>query len=78
MMTYVDTRIGDGISYQKSGWSIVKQTKARFWWSDGYNRFDRFSVRADKKNNKTENDVAQELGVFRVYGANNLVLNIIL
>lgn len=72
LMTYVDQRLGNDVAYQKSGWQFFKNTETpRFWWSDGNTRIDRFQVRADKERGMSEREVAEEKGVWRVWGCKN-------
>ena len=73
-MTYVDLRNGTGSSYEKVGFQQSHITKPRFWWTKGKHKIDRFAVRADKKTNRSENEVASQMGVFRVYGCPNRVM----
>lgn len=76
LVTYTDGRVGDGNAWTAAGWTDIGTTPPRFWWTDGHDRFDRFSVRADKKNGLTERDVASRLGVYRVYGCHNRIMTI--
>ena len=72
LMSYVDKRFGgEGKAYLKSGWVLDGETNERFWWTDFTNRYDRFWCRADKVRNMTENQVAEERGVFRIWGVGN-------
>jgi len=73
LITYVDTRHGTGDSYKKAGFTVFGKTTQRFWWTDFRNRFDRFSIRADKSRGMTEAEVAKEAGVIRIYGCQNIV-----
>ena len=73
LITYVDTRHGTGDSYKKAGFTVFGKTTQRFWWTDFRNRFDRFSIRADKSRGMTEAEVAKEAGVTRIYGCQNIV-----
>ncbi len=72
IMTYVDSRVGAGVGYERSGWKLVKRdTGARFWWTDGVNRFDRFRYKADKLTNRSQNEVAAAAGVVQLFGSGN-------
>jgi hypothetical protein len=75
VMTYVDSRFGSifAAGYEKVGFTLARQTPPRFWWTDGYNRIDRFKVRADKEQNLTEKQVADSLGVVKIWGCQNLL-----
>lgn len=74
LITYVDTRHGIGRSYESSGWSQVGETPERFWWTDGRARIDRFKIRADPEAGLSEQQVAGEHGVVKIWGCPNLVL----
>ncbi len=74
--TYVDTRLGDGHSYEKVGFQFKKLTANRFWWTDYQNRFDRFKFKADSKLGLTERQIANNAGVVRIYGCPNKVYEI--
>lgn len=69
IMTYVDTRVGEGNGYAKVGFNHVKKTGLRFWWTDFHNRFNRFQYRATKE--LTESEVAKRAGVVKIWGAAN-------
>ncbi len=72
LMTYVDGRVGQGVGYTSAGWQLVNATTyPRFWWTDYVDRYDRFKFRADKSRNMTEQQVADEAGVVRIYGCPN-------
>lgn len=72
LMTYVDGRIGKGQSYDSAGW--IKQicsNQPRFWWTDFENKYNRFQYKANKKENKTEEQVALEANVVKIFGCSN-------
>jgi hypothetical protein len=73
IMTYVDTRFGDGHGYELSGFKFVKKTDNRFWWTDYTNRYDRFKYRANKALGLSEQDVASAANVVRIWGCENKV-----
>lgn len=75
LLTYVDTRIGSGASYAKTGvWKLESEQKTpRFWWTDYTRRYDRFKYKADKKRGMTQAQVAEEAGVVQIFGCSNLV-----
>jgi hypothetical protein len=73
LLTYVDTRFGTGVSYEKAGFKLIGKTPNRFWWTDMSNRFNRFKFRADKKEGLTETEVAQQHGVVKIWGCPNLI-----
>ncbi len=76
LVTYTDDRVGEGMSWQYAGWRLAGATPARFWWTDGYSRINRFAIRADSQRQLTEQEVAREAGVYRIYGCGNKVLQI--
>lgn len=71
LLTYVDLRIGTGIGYEKAGFTYDGYTGRSFWYTDCRSRFNRFSVKADKASGLTERNVANNLGVSRIYGPGN-------
>ena len=74
IMTYVDTRLGNGKGYISSGFVLTDKTIPRWWWTDDVSRFDRFTYRANKKLNMTESQVANAAGVKKIYGCSNLIM----
>ena len=73
VMTYVDTRHGDGHGYILSGFSLIGKTGNRFWWTGGKERIDRFKIRASKSEGLTEKEIADSLGVVKIWGCPNLI-----
>ncbi len=73
LLSYVDTRFGKGGSYATVGFELQGSTSNRFWWTDGRNRIDRFKIRADKTMGLTEQQVAEQHGVTKIWGCPNLV-----
>jgi hypothetical protein len=75
VITYADGRFGSikSAGYEKIGYALVKYTIPRFWWTDGSMRIDRFKVKADKESDLTEKQVADSLGVVKVWGCRNLL-----
>lgn len=74
LMSYVDTRYGDGRGYLSSGYKLHSRTGPTFWWTDFNSRFNRFSYRADPSRGLTEAQVANEAGVTKVWGCDQLVM----
>ena len=74
LITYVDRRLGGAKGYLASGYTFVRYTTPRFWWTDFLKRFDRFTVRADKKSGLTQARAAKERSVVRIWGCTNAVL----
>lgn len=72
IMTYVDGRVGAGTGYGSSGWVLERvSTGPRFWWTDFTHRYNRFKYKADKSRGMTQAQVAEEAGVFEIYGCSN-------
>lgn len=71
LMTYVDKRVGMGIGYEKSGFQFLHKSSIRFWWTDTVNRFKRQHIQAT--DDCTQDEIAQMLGLTRIFGATNLV-----
>ena len=76
LMTYVDTRIGDGHGYASCGMQLVGKTSPRFWWTDMNRRYDRFRHRANKSAGLTEAAVAKRAGVEKIWGCPNLIYSL--
>jgi hypothetical protein len=74
MLSYVDTRFGQGHSYEAAGFKHVGDTDERFWWTDNFKRYNRFKYKADASRGMSENQVAEESGVSRIYGCPNRIL----
>ena len=74
LISYVDTRYGDGHGYLSSGYKLHSRTGPTFWWTDFNSRFNRFSYRADPSRGLTEAQVASEAGVTKVWGCDQLVM----
>ena len=78
ILTYVDTRHGNGGGYAASGFKVVGKTSNRFWWTDDIYRYDRFVFRANSKAGLTEQQVAKRAGVKKIWGCPNLILTLAL
>lgn len=76
LMTYVDLGIGDGHSYKKVGYAVVGSTSPTFWWTDGLRRYNRFKYKADTEAGMTQEMVAKQSNVSKIYGCRNLVLTL--
>lgn len=74
IMTYVDHRFGfDANRFEKMGFSFVKNTKPRFWWTDKIKRYDRFVCKANKSAGITQKSAAEALGYREIYGCTNSI-----
>ncbi len=74
LMTYVDTRFGEHTSaWNNAGWKFEGTTAIRWWWTDYKDRFNRFRFRADKERKLSEEQVAEEAGVVKIYGCKNIL-----
>lgn len=76
LMTYVDLGIGDGHSYKKVGYTVIGNTSPTFWWTDGLRRYNRFKYKADARSGMTQEMVAKQSNVSKIYGCRNLVLTL--
>lgn len=76
LMSYVDTRYGDGVGYLSAGYTQHSRTGPTFWWSDFNQRFNRFRYRADPERGLSEAQVAAEAGVSKVWGCDQLVMTL--
>lgn len=66
ILTYADLRFGNGDVYNKNKFNFVGSTKVDYWYTDGKQRYNRFKFRAQR--GKPEKIVAQENGVYKIYG----------
>ncbi len=64
-----------GKGYINAHMSPISETQSRFWWTDYHNRYDRFTIRANKAQNLTENEVATLNNVVRIWGTPNLIFS---
>lgn len=71
LLTYVDRRIGDGHGYKHCGFDLQGDTGVDYYYTDNFLRYDRFKFRA--QNGISENDVAKNAGVSRIYGCGSYV-----
>lgn len=74
LVTYVDKRIGNGLGYIAAGYRQIDATQPRFWWTDFHDRFDRLKYKADASRNMSQEQVASEANVVRIFGCQNLKL----
>lgn len=69
-----DVRLGGtGFDYIASGFHEAARTPPRWWWTDFDDRFNRFKFRADSSRGLTESAVAEEAGVVKIWGCENVV-----
>ena len=74
MITYVDTRLGGtGRGYEAAGFVRTNETAARWWWTDLTRRYNRFKFKADSASGRTEAQVAEEAGVVKIWGCENII-----
>jgi hypothetical protein len=78
MMTYVDTRLGGSNNYQNAGFRLISTTTSRWWWTDFDNRYNRFKFKADSSRGMTEQQVADEAGVIKIWGCGNQLYELVL
>jgi hypothetical protein len=74
LLSYVDGRVGEGNGYIAAGFAKVGTTPPAFWWTDYVKRYNRFNYRADKERGMSEQEVADEAGVVRIYGCCNSIM----
>jgi hypothetical protein len=74
LVSYVDTRYGDGHGYLSSGYTLHSRTGPTFWWTDFNDRFNRFNYRADPTRGMSEAQVAEKAGVYKLWGCDQLVM----
>jgi len=73
ILSYCDLRHGTGRVYEASGFVYKGDSDISYWYTDGKQRYNRFKFRADSKNGKTEEDVAKENNVWKIYGCKNKI-----
>ncbi len=71
ILSYADLRFGDGNVYRKNGFEYLGDTDVNYWYTDGLNRYSRQSFRA--RDGKTERQIAEESGVFKIYGCGHAI-----
>ena len=71
VVTYADLRFGLGESYVKVGFSEVGETGLDYWYTDYFERYNRFKFRAQE--GLSEKQVAEENGVYRIYGCGSKI-----
>lgn len=73
VITYRDMRLGgSGHGYEASGFVKSHVTAPRFWWTDCNHRIDRFAVRSIP-DIATQDELAMEHRLFKIYGCSNVV-----
>ena len=76
LMSYVDTRYGDGAGYISAGFKQYSRSGPTFWWTDFNTRFNRFAYRADPARGLTEEQVARESGMSKIWGCDQLIMTL--
>lgn len=71
ILSYADLRFGEGKVYEKLGFSKEGETGLNYWYTDGYDRFDRFAFRA--QDGMSEKEFASSRKVKQVYGAGHAI-----
>lgn len=75
LVTYVDSRVGNGKAYISAGFELTKDsTGPRLWWTDYHDKFNRFQYKADLPNGKSQAQVCDEAGVVALFGMGNKLL----
>lgn len=75
LVTYVDTRFGDGHGYEEVGFKLHHTTGNRYWYTDFKNRFPREEYQA--RDGFTEDELAEMNGVVKIYGCPNKVFTLV-
>ena len=71
ILTYADRRFGEGAVYERAGFEPLGQTAVDYWYTNGFQRFNRFKYKA--KDGKTEKEIARENKVARIFGCGSNV-----
>jgi hypothetical protein len=67
ILSYADRRFGEGKVYEVNGFELLGCTPSLdYWYSDGVSRYWRFKFRAQP--GKPEKQVAEEAGVYKIFG----------
>lgn len=66
ILTYADLRFGIGNVYHKANFELIGRTNPDYWYSNGIIRENRFKYRA--QNGKSEEQIANDAKVYKVYG----------
>jgi hypothetical protein len=74
--SFADRRFGEGNVYKTCGFSLIGKTAPNYWYADSDNRYFRTHFRA--QNGKTEQEIAIENKVWRVYGCGSNIYEMIL
>ncbi len=75
IFSYADLRFGKGEVYEKNGFKLTSKTKEDYWYTDSKKRFNRFQYRAQP--GKSEKQVAEEAGVYKIYGCGSNIYTMI-
>lgn len=73
IITYADRTHGTGKVYELNGFEKIGETKPNYFYTDGQKLHHRLYTKADKNNNKTEKQVADEKGVWKIYGCGDFM-----
>jgi hypothetical protein len=75
LVTYVDSRVGEGKAYLEAGFEVSnKSTGPRLWWTDFVNKFNRFQFKADLPNGRNQKQVVIDAGVVALWGVSNKLM----
>lgn len=66
ILTYADLRFGSGNVYGNAGFNLIGKTDLDYFYTDGFQRFGRMKFCA--KDGISEREIANNAGVYRVYG----------
>ena len=71
IMTYSDRRFGWGSGYEKVGFKKIGNSGIDYWYTDGINRYDRFTIKTD--DTMTEKEKAADMGLYKVWGCGSFI-----
>lgn len=71
----IDERFGDNQIYEKNGFKLIKKIKQKYWWTDGKIRIPSYKLK-NIDINKSETDLALEMGLFKIFGCKQKVFEL--
>jgi hypothetical protein len=71
ILTYGDKRFGGGKVYKSNGFAYLGETDLDYFYTDGSIRYNRFRFRA--RDGKSEEQIAAENNVYKIYGAGSKI-----
>lgn len=77
IISFSDNRFFSGDLYKNLGFTLIKETKPNYFYIEGRRRVNRFNYRKDilvsmgYDRNKTEREITEEIGLYRIYDCGN-------